>query len=575
MKRARSPTSITNTINILYFDDLVIYMCQFYTLKELIKLESLSWYHLKLIRSTPLHQEFKPMHHISYLHMIDMIKNHEFKNINLFGTFLHNKNMIDLKNPILLDISNTFVNEKGLNQLKGPYQKLVLPREVLKYVFYHDNHPIDHIIDIKPPFNHHKHLINAISSAGNTVLIEALAYYNICDAFIKYMIESGVDVNVKNNNDKTALHYAIERSTIHSQHSSIQILLDYGAIVEEADIKNSMTKHTNITELLCYHFNDFKCECSDFNLPPQCLLSLSIYHKLDRVATYIAKNINLKTNKCVLRMAVYMENLIIFKLLLQYGANPLLSDSVLLINAINKNNYPIINLLSKYDMNIQNIKGRTAMMYACIKHDIKMVKHLASLGATTTLKDKYGWHLLSLYLRQDHCVLEDVAYLMTICDVNEVDNQWVNALMIAIVKGHHAIILYLINHSHINTVNCINQNALTIALEQYQNLEIIKALVDKGINLFNQSCPMFINALYFNCSSIIIDYLLDLNIDDVFYNGDHALIYMIRKNYNIDIFNKMIIKYQNRKDLLKHAYDLCYQCQLKDFCDLIINLDII
>ena len=573
MKRARSCSILYEDeapMNIMYFEDVMIHLCQFFTIKQLLKLEELSWFHAKLIKSTPMHQEFKPGHQFQYANLIHIIKHHQFKNLNLYGTFLHNKHVSDLGTPLKLDISNTFVNEKCLDLLKGPYEKIVLPREVLKYVFSFNGLSIDQ------PFNEqnltvYKNLINAVSASGNTALIEYLSYYPIHDKYVQYMIDQHIDVNAKNNTNFTALHYAIEKNHL----SSIKILLNHSAIVDESHVRLSITlKNPMITTLLCDHLDQTTCHCCRFALPPNCLLSLAIYYKLDVVNALIKKS---DQSICALQMSVYMENIQMINLLLQYGVNPLLSKTVLIINAVNKNNYEIVNILSKYDINIQNLKCRTAVMHAAKYHNMKMVKHLVVLGADTNLVDKWGNNLLLLYLAQDDCHLKDIYFLLTICDINTMNDKKINALMMAIMKRHDDIITYLINHIDMQHVNDQNQNALTVALEHYPNIDMIKAMVDKGVDLTlidNQSFPIFINALHYRCPDVVIDYLLELRIDDVCdRDGTHALIYMIHGNYSVKLVSKMIERYNN-PELIKKAYKVTKQTDFLGFVDLMNNLQI-
>ncbi len=564
MKRLRE-TTINYHVNILYFNDICHYLCQFFTIKELLLLETLSTYHLDIIRSTPLHQAFKPAMQIGYLKLISMIKNHEFKHLDLSGTFLHNKHVCELKTPNFLNISNTFVNEKCLKMLKGPYEQLIVSKDLLLHIY---NFQLNDLTI-------YKNLINAVTPTGNTILINCIhpISYPVTDQCYNHMIDMGVDIYVKNNQEMDVLHYAI----YYKNENLIKILLKH-QLINQTHLYCGLLNHCDVESLISY-CDYFDCQCDQFNISPQCCLSLALYHQNDKVAELIMKKMNMNNNVCALSMAVYMENISFAKMLIKYGAR---SNAGTLINAINNKNVTLINLLP--DLDDVNAKGRSGIMHACKQHDMDMVKYLVKLGANTNLKDKYGWHLLSLYLKNVDCTLENVQYLVTLCDVNEVDNQGFSALMIAIIHEHHDIILYLISISNVNIVNQSGHHALYIALEHYQNLEIIKALVSKdphsavsnNINIqLNGDFKLFVWALHNHCPNDMIDYLLDLNIDDVYHDDSHALIYMIQENYPIKLFNKMVEKYINNNDLINQCYDIAKQMDFPNIFALFNNLQII
>ena len=60
-------------MNPLLYDDLFISICQFLSMKNIIKLELISKFHHKLIRNTPWYQEIK-------LKNINHIERYKFKN---------------------------------------------------------------------------------------------------------------------------------------------------------------------------------------------------------------------------------------------------------------------------------------------------------------------------------------------------------------------------------------------------------------------------------------------------------------------------------------------------------------
>ena len=557
MKRLLNQIVDSETINILYFNDVLQYMCQFFTIKELLLLETLSTFHLNIIRSTPLHQHFKPAMQIGYLKLIVMIQNHQFKHLDLSGTFLHNKHIHQLKNPTYLNISNTFVSEKGLKMLKGPYDQLIVSKDLLHHIFNYDY--IDNNLN---DLAFYKNLVNATCPSGNTILMASI-HYPISDKCFNYMIKH-VDINAKNNENMTVLHYAIINKP-----NLIKILLENHVLVDQSHIHCALIHKIDMIEQLLSFCNHFDCQCDKLYILPKCCMSLALYNKDDKIAELIMKKMN--HYQCALKMAVYIENIPFVKMLIKYGAK---SDAGNLICAINNKNLEIINLLP--DLDTINYKGRSGIMHACKQHNMDMVKHLVKLGANTTLKDKYGWHLLSLYLKDPYCKLTDVQYLVTLCDVNEVDNQGFSALMIAMINDLDDIVIYLISISNINLVNQSYHNALYVALEHNQNIEVVKALVDKNINLhINNDFKLFIWGMYHHCPNEIIDYLLDLNIDDVYHDDNHALIYFIQENYPVTLFDKMVKKYITNAQLMTQCYDIANKLDFSNMFSLFNNLQIV
>ena len=584
MKRLLSKPLINNCINIMYFDDVVSYMCQFYTIKEVLVLASLSRYHLNIIRSTPLYHEFKPSTHFPYGKLITMLKHHQFKNLDLTGTFVYNKNMEDVKNALKLNISNTFVNEKCLDLLTGPYDSLIVSKDVLRYIFSY-RYVDEYSIDCNPPTYYelscHKKLVNAISPYHNTALIELLQYIKHTNiTTTQYMINHGVDINAVNNDNKTALSYAI----INDQQEMIKLLINHGARVNQSHLKLAI--HNPIIALLIPHCCDIdECDCNDVNLPPVCILSLSIYMKLDGLAQLIMRHINLSKNKCALRMAVYMQNLLLVKLLLKESANPLLSDSILLINIVKKINYDMINVFAKYELNRQDGKGRTAIMVACKQHDIKLVRHLISLSNTDeypiiniNLTDNDGNNLLMLYLKYFNCYptakevhLENVQYLKALCSMNDVNNEGNTVLMIAIkyVKDLN-IIYYLIDQCNVNQVNVSGKTVYSLVLENSQDINIIQYLINKG-----NPGSLILEAIQLYCGEIV-EYCIDHHYDDITDNdGNHALIHLIKGNYNIRLVRKMVDKHKDNDKLITQCYHVANEMDFSDMFALLNNLSIV
>jgi ankyrin repeat protein len=194
--------------------------------------------------------------------------------------------------------------------------------------------------------------INAVDLKGNTSLIIAVKRFHY--SFVEYLLTRGADVNHKNNNHKTALMFAAQKS---DGYKIIKGLLRYGADVNAQTPKGETallyaiqklvinSQRTEYTATLLIN-NGAHVNVNDIYGSP--ILIKAIHIKNKKVAIEIVSklleagaNVNKKSevrrnlNETALMVAARMGKIDLVNLLLQNGADPNLKD-IKGNNAINK-----------------------------------------------------------------------------------------------------------------------------------------------------------------------------------------------------------------------------------------------
>jgi len=178
--------------------------------------------------------------------------------------------------------------------------------------------------------------LNAKDIGGRTALILSVLWSDSCIKILKMLIESGADINAKDNEGKTALMHVAERGYV----KKAKLLIESGANLDEKD-------------------NDNK--------------------------------------KTALFYAVEKNKVEVVKLLIESGANleeqKLYGETALMVAAYN-NYLDIVYLLIKggADLEKKDNGGSTALMYAAINRDsnLKVVELLVKNGAKIDETDNSG-----------------------------------------------------------------------------------------------------------------------------------------------------------------------------------------
>lgn len=195
---------------------------------------------------------------------------------------------------------------------------------------------------------------------GHTALI-----WTIIKGFpnsLKLLLARGADPNIEANDGKTALLTAIEKNDI----NLVKILLQSGANTNPKAPKLNL--FSLITEVSSHYIHGKIVNLNTFN----------------------------KQEDSPLFAAIYKQNPEIVKLLLEYGANPLLNfsnDTIPpLMYAASFDSVDIIKLLLDFgaDINHSGPMGETALMLASVYGKPKIVHFLLQAGADISIKDKTG-----------------------------------------------------------------------------------------------------------------------------------------------------------------------------------------
>jgi len=193
-------------------------------------------------------------------------------------------------------------------------------------------------------------LFEAITGNNISVLINILNY--------------GIDVNVKNEADMSALHLAIE----YDKYTITKLLLEFGA-------------NPNITSMRFPILIDYT------NYRDKQMVKLLLQHGAD-------PNINTEMGLTSLHFACHDNYVEIVEVLLKYSANPNIqadSGNTPLIFATDQFNPSVIivQLLLEYraDPNIQDKSGNTPLFYAANNNNIKIVDLLLQNGSNPNIQN--------------------------------------------------------------------------------------------------------------------------------------------------------------------------------------------
>ena len=538
MKRAREEST---PLYVIYFADVMICILEWLSVKQLIQLESLSKWHQTLITKTPFHMPFRPSN-LSHLKLMQILKTHRLQHLDLHGTFLHNKNLKSIQ-CTNLNIADTFVNEKGLAHLKDHYESLIVSNHLLSYIFTYREMFIHHAIDCVSQDHYildlrNKNIIHAVNQQGDNALIYVVKNAKHVDIkCIQFMMQY-ININHLNQLNHNALYYAIEQ-----HRNDITALLIKDTTLTPF-LLNKALDCGNVEAAKQLILNGVDCEeyATAYTIPPKNNpFCLAMYYQYNGIAEMILKRIQVNKNLFGLRMAIQMNHLPLFKLLLQ-KANPHM-DPPLIMDAVTNKNKKIIKLLAPYGIDKTNVYGRNALMMASLSHDMDMVRLLVKLGANPTLTDHTYSSPFILYLRNS-IHREDVLFFIHVSHLNQCDHRGVNALMICIAKlVDEDILLKMIEMTDVNIVTMDGENALRVSLEYNCQFNLIKALVEKGVNVnqSDHSYPMAINAIKCKTPVEILDYLIKEGMDFNVYDKDnkHAIVHLVLENYDYVVFEKM------------------------------------
>ena len=398
---------------------------------------------------------------------------------------------------LLLD-NGANINYKYTNDLKNALQVAIESRNYKSAQMF-----INRGIDINSrDINGDSPLISLIKFRSEPEVKEWRILYT--REIVQSLFDKNIDVNTKDNNDKSALMWAAELTDI----EIVNLLIRGGANVNAQD-KSGFTAliyalksgNKDTVKLLIANgadyvgvlFNTVKSdsiEAMDFLI--DCGINVNIQYtngctalvyalklgKIDMAKTLLANGARFCTDS--LFYVVKNGHCDILKILLRLGASVNiynLSGETTLICAVKNGHIEIAKLLIKNGVNIdaQDNNGCTALIYALGSNQMNMV------GLLLANKADIANNLLFAAKNGCYRIANMIIKLGVNIDTHNLFGE--TALMVAVRSNHIDVVrLLLKNKSNINAKNIHGRNSLMLAVES-QNVDMVKLLINNGINI--------------------------------------------------------------------------------------------
>lgn len=256
--------------------------------------------------------------------------------------------------------------------------------------------------------------INTLSDGFNNSPLLMASMIEFKDS-IQMLINNGADINQQNNENKTALIYAVLNNNI----DIVEILISNGANINLQD-----------------------------NLGFTALMYASKEGKIDMV-----------------------------KILLQNGANPNITNyniTTALMYAAKNGHKEIVQILlkAKANINVINTYGVTALISAAITPHVEIIQMLINNSANINIQDHNGYTVLMYAIDKNHKNLIDQILKNSHVNIDIQTNNGNTALHIAVNNGNTKVVeKLLLANADINIKNKKNKSAKDIAQEKdYQEI---------------------------------------------------------------------------------------------------------
>lgn len=359
--------------------------------------------------------------------------------------------------------------------------------------------------------------LNNTDQYGNSILMQLILYN---PNYIMDLIEMKVDINIKNNDNYTALMLLLSISSWHTNPISITLLLEYPEI--ELNIFNKFNEnalmiaiYTNNEEMIDYILSHHTIDINIVSPTGSNALIVAIEHNFYSAISIIN---NPKTN-------------------LKYIS---LSGNSILIMALLANNtkykYPIIQqlLLHDIDINYINFENNTALIIAIVN---KLDSICELLIFHSTFKDIQCNGITALMVACLHNS-KIVELLSTKVDINLYNNQRETALFIAIRSDNIDCATLLLSNPLLNIkhTNNVGRNiAWLVSTDIYIDLFI--TILQKDRTLATQQDTLLYTILMIVCidnEKLCFNYLLQSNVYEHYMDrdvhGKTAFMYCIQTN---------------------------------------------
>ena len=334
--------------------------------------------------------------------------------------------------------------------------------------------------------------ISLKDQAGNNALLLASIRANSPKA--KILLKNGMDINSINNLGQTPIIKAIlyEYTSEQKKRNYIKLLLDKKANVNLRDNNNKTAfiiskenGYNTISELLLQH----GATEENYKLDPKSLITALINNEYDRAKEMINNNIEINFIQGDFSpLMCSINNIEIMKLLLEKGADVNLKNksnmTALTIAVIsNKQNAVKILLENNADVNVvSNLNDQTPLMFALQNKNLPIIKMLKEKDVDIHAKDSYGNTALMNAITLNSVNMKEVKFLIANTDqINMFNNLGMSPLFKAIGLDHIDLVKYLLkNGADIHLKNYRGVTVLDVAKKTKNNPEMIKLLNDFG-----------------------------------------------------------------------------------------------
>ncbi|NOR44734.1 MAG: hypothetical protein GQ534_04035 [Candidatus Delongbacteria bacterium] len=301
--------------------------------------------------------------------------------------------------------------------------------------------------------------INGINQLNQTPLIKAIsneyANENKKLNFVKMLLDNKANLNLRDNDNKTAFIISKERG----YNIISKLLLQYGATEE------------------------------NYKLDPKSLVNALMNKEYDRAKEMINNGIEVNFFLGDFSPLICsIENIDIMKLLLENGAEVNLRNKMnmtALTVAVISNKVNAVKLLleNNAEVNIvSTLNNQTPLMFALQNKNLPIIKMLKDKAADIYAKDSYGNTALLNAITLNSVNMKEVKFLIENSNqINIFNDLGMSPLFKAIGLGHIDLVQYLLkNGADVHLENYRGVTALVVARKTKNNPEMIKLLKDYG-----------------------------------------------------------------------------------------------
>ena len=404
----------------------------------------------------------------------------------------------------LCDIDNNQIRSKRVKMIKECMTKMTIvklidvvqeinqKKDLFKLIRNHNVTSIQELLTLKVN-------VHIRDSEGSTPLHLAaeLGYLDI----VKLLVQNGANIGAKKYLSETPLQTAV----INDRYEISEYLLENGAEVNTDDILYGplmiavINCQVDLVKLLLFHGAAVNVHYQ-FEYENQTPLQTAIKNQNLKIIKALLKNgadpnysFNSEETVPAIDQALEIGNSAIIRMLLKHGAKPVTKlldtlDKKCLFEAVK--NQDVIGvqdiLKSKVDLNIRNRRGFTPLHVAVDLGYFNIVKILVKNGANLDTID-YNDERTPIYTAVFNGYYGICKYLLENgANVNPYDAHFCGPLLCAVILCRVDLVKLLLSYGAlVNAYYLFNEDDHETPLQmaiKYQNLEIIKLLLENGAN---------------------------------------------------------------------------------------------